>query len=190
MPNDTPSSADITRWLAGWRHGDDLAAERLMEAVYPELHRIAARFIQSERPGHTLEPNALVNELWIRLSAGDSVSYTDRAHFFALAARFMRRVLIDYARARIADKRGGVQRQVSLTAVDGWDPAALDEDLLSLDQALAALERADPRAAKVVELRFFGGLDGAEIAALLDVSEITIKRDWKAARAWLAARLG
>ena len=161
-----------------------------MEAVHPELQRMAGRFVQGERAGHTLEPDALVNELWIRLATGGSVSYKDRTHFFALAARIMRRVLIDYARARIADKRGGAQRQISLTAVDGWNPAAFDEDLLGLDRALSRLERADPRAAKVVELRFFGGLDGAEIAALLGVAEITVKRDWNAARAWLAAQLG
>jgi RNA polymerase sigma-70 factor (ECF subfamily) len=189
MAQDAPSSANITNWLADWRRGDEQAAERLMDAVYPELQRMAGRFVQGERAGHTLEPNALVNELWIRLSAGASVSYKDRAHFFALAARIMRRVLIDYARARIADKRGGEQRQTSLTGVDGWNPAAFDEDLLDLDQALSSLEHADPRAAKVVELRFFGGLNGAEIASLLGISEITVKRDWKAARAWLAVRL-
>lgn len=160
-----------------------------MQASYPELARIAARFLRNERSSHTLDPQALVHELWIRMTAGLNVTIQDRSHFYALAANMMRRILIDHARARAAGKRGGDHRRVSLTAVDGFRPIAHDEDLLSLEQALMELENDDPRAAQVVELRFFGGLDGAEIAAALGISEITVKRDWRAARAWLLTRL-
>jgi RNA polymerase sigma factor (TIGR02999 family) len=165
------------------------ADDRLMEAVYPELCRLATRFLAGERSSHTLDPNALVHELWIRMTAGETVTFEDRSHFFALAARAMRRILIDHARARAAGKRGGDRGRVSLSAVDGVVPEAYDADLLSLHASLSELERADPRAARVVELRFFGGLDGAEIARVLGVSEITVKRDWRAARAWLLASL-
>jgi RNA polymerase sigma-70 factor, ECF subfamily len=183
------TSRDITLWLANWRNGDAKAGDRLADAVYPELRQIAARFLNNERAGHTLEPNALVHELWMRLVGGDPVLFQNRAHFFALSAQTMRRTLIDYARARIRGKRGGEQQQVSLTAVDGWNPVERDEDLLDLDQALSKLERADPRAARVVVLRFFGGLEEEEVAEALGVSVITVKRDWKVARAWLMNRL-
>lgn len=130
-----------------------------------------------------------MNELYVRLLGSEPVVYQDRAHFFALAAQTMRRVLIDYARARIAGKRGGVQERVSLSAVEGWNPVAHSEDILILDEALSKLERADPRAARVVELRFFGGLQEEEVAEVLGISVITVKRDWKVARAWLMGRL-
>jgi RNA polymerase sigma factor (TIGR02999 family) len=117
------------------------------------------------------------------------LNYQDRAHFFAVAAQTMRRILIDYARARVAEKRGGTQDRVSLTAVEGWNPVERNEDILALDEALAKLEKADLRAARVVELRFFGGLEEAEVAEVLGVSIITVKRDWKVARAWLIGRL-
>ena len=150
---------------------------------------MAARFLRGERGDHTLEPNALVNELCLRLLGGEPLAYGDRVHFFAVAAQTMRRILIDYARARVAAKRGGALQRVSLSGVDGWQPPGHGEDLLALDEVLAQLERMDTRAARVVELRFFGGLSEAEIADVLDVSVITVKRDWKAARAWLMARL-
>jgi RNA polymerase sigma-70 factor, ECF subfamily len=123
------------------------------------------------------------------LLGSQPIPYQDRAHFFAIAAQTMRRILIDYARARVADKRGGQQERVTLTAVEGWNPVAQSADILSLDQALTKLEGADPRAARVVELRFFGGLQEEEVAEVLGVSIITVKRDWKVARAWLIARL-
>ena len=189
MESGPEPSPQITRWLADWRQGSPEAANRLAQAVYPELRQIASRFLHSERGHHTLEPNALVNELWIRLMGGEAIGYQDRAHFFAIAANTMRRILIDHARARVADKRGGLQDQVTLTAVEGWNPIAQNEDILSLDLALSKLERADPRAARVVELRFFGGLQEEEVAEVLGVSIITVKRDWKVARAWLSARL-
>jgi RNA polymerase sigma-70 factor (ECF subfamily) len=165
--------------------GHNTVAGKLIDAVYPELRRIAVRFLYNERAGHTLEPNALVNELWVRLSSGEALKYQDRAHFFAIAAQTMRRVLIDYARARLADKRGAGMQQMSLSVVDGWNPVAQNEDILLLDRALSKLEKADARAACVVELRFFGGLQD-EVAQVLGVSTITVKRDWKVAR--LAAR--
>jgi RNA polymerase sigma factor (TIGR02999 family) len=139
--------------------------------------------------GHTLEPNALVNELYLRLFASWPISYQDRAHFYALAAQTMRRILVDYARTGLAGKRGGERQRVTLSAVDGWTPVSRGEDVLALDALLSKLELADARAARVAELRFFGGLQEDEVAEVLHVSVITVKRDWKAARAWLVARL-
>jgi RNA polymerase sigma-70 factor, ECF subfamily len=185
----TPLSQQITRWLGDWRQGDADARDHLFAVVQPELRQIASRFLHRERGDHTLEPNALVNELYLRLLGGGPIAFNDRAHFFAVAAQTMRRILIDHARARVAGKRGGVQQRVSLSAVDGWDPVGQNEDILALDEALSKLEKADPRAARVVELRFFGGLSEDEVAEVLQVSVITVKRDWKAARAWLIGRL-
>ena len=185
----TPTSEQITLWLASWRQGDQNASGRLFAVVYPQLQRIAARFLRNERKDHTLEPGALVNELYVRLLGSEPVAINDRAHFFAIAAQTMRRILVDHARARIADKRGGEQQRVSLSAVEGWNPVSYNQDLLDLDQALSKLEKADARAASVVELRFFGGLQEEEIAEALKVSVITMKRDWKVARAWLIGRL-
>ena len=182
-------SGQITAWLALWRDGSGDARERLFETVQVQLRQIAGRLLQRERPDHTLEPNALVNELCIRLFGGQTISYNDRAHFFAIAVQTMRRILIDHARAGIAGKRGGGRQRVSLSGVDGWMPVSLDEDLLALDQALSKLATVDPRAAQVVELRFFAGLREDEAAMALGISEITVKRDWKAARAWLISRL-
>lgn len=190
MNLETPASEQITAWLTNWRQGDPKASEQLFAVVYPQLRRIAARVLHNERDNHTLEPNALVNELFLRLLGSRAIDFKDRAHFFAIAAQTMRRILIDHARARIAGKRGGEQLQrLSLSAVEGWNPVARYEDILVLDQALSKLEKADPRASRVVELRFFGGLQEEEIAEVLNVSVITVKRDWKVARAWLIARL-
>jgi RNA polymerase sigma-70 factor (ECF subfamily) len=184
-----PVSQQITRWLVDWRQGDIDARDRLFSVVHPELQQIAARFLHRERPDHTLEPDALVNELCLRLLGGQPLTYQDRTHFLAIAAQTMRRILIDHARARVAGKRGGEQQRVSLSAVDGWSPIAKIEDVLALDEVLSMLEQADPRAARVVELRFFGGLREDEVADALGVAEITVKRDWKFARAWLIVRL-
>jgi RNA polymerase sigma-70 factor (ECF subfamily) len=186
---DPAISLQITRWLGDWRQGDQGARDRIFDVVQPELRQIAARFLHRERGDHTLEPNALVNELYVRLLGAQPIAYNDRAHFFAVAAQTMRRILIDHARARVADKRGGVQQRVSLSAVDGWRPIEHSEDLLALDHALGKLEKADPRAARVVELRFFGGLTEDDVAEVLGVSPITVKRDWRTARAWLVSRL-
>jgi RNA polymerase sigma factor (TIGR02999 family) len=185
----TSSAAEITGWLARWRDGDDVARDRLFALVHPHLHQIAARLLQTERRDHTLEPNAVVNELCVRLIGSQPISYRDRAHFFAIAAQTMRRILVDHARARVAGKRGGHQHRVPLSGVDVLQNVPSSEELVDLNTLLLALERVDPRAARVVELRFFGGLREADIAAALDISIVTVKRDWKAARAWLAARL-
>ena len=182
-------SQQITRWLGDWRLGDAHARDELFAVVHPHLRQIAGRYLQRERADHTLEPNALVNEPFVRLMGNEPIAFNDRAHFFAVAAQTMRRILIDHARARVAAKRGGEQWRVSLTAVEGWSPARQNEDMLALDEALSKLERNDPRAAKVVELRFFGGLTEDEVAEVLGVSAITVKRDWRAARAWLIGRL-
>lgn len=182
-------SAEITGWLARWREGDHEARDRLFAVVHPHLRHLAARLLGRERSDHTLEPGAVVNELYLRLLGGQPISFHDRAHFLAIAAQTMRRILIDHARARIAGKRGGEQRRVPLSAVDGWSTCTSSEELIDLDAQLSALATADPRAAQVVELRFFGGLCEEDVAEVLGVSVITVKRDWKAARAWLAARL-
>jgi RNA polymerase sigma factor (TIGR02999 family) len=186
---DAPDPQHVTQWLAAWRHGDEHARDQLFAAVYPQLRQIASRFLQHERGDHTLEPTALVNELALRLLGSEPIAYSDRTHFFALAAQMMRRILIDHARARVAEKRGGVQQRVNLSSVEEWQPAPQSEDVLMLDEALSKLEQADGRAAKVVELRFFGGLREQEIADVLGVSVITVKRDWKVARAWLVDQL-
>ena len=187
---DLPHPAEITAWLTKWREGDEQARDRLFAVVHPQLRQIAARLLQRERRDHTLEPNAVVNELYLRLLGREPIAYEDRAHFFAIAAQTMRRILIDHARARVAEKRGGEQRRVPLSdAVERWSAVLPSEQLLDLDTLLSALEQADPRAARVVELRFFGGLREEDVAEVLQISVITVKRDWKAARAWLAARL-
>jgi RNA polymerase sigma-70 factor, ECF subfamily len=184
-----PASVQITTWLNEWRAGNVEACERLFAVVQPRLQEMAASVLRGERHDHTLEPNALVNELFVRWLGSPPVTFADRVHFFAVAATTMRRILIDHARARGADKRGGDRDRVTLSAVDGWNPVAHYDDILALDAALAKLERADPRAGRVVELRFFGGLFEDEIAEVLGVSVITVKRDWKIARAWLMNRL-
>jgi RNA polymerase sigma factor (TIGR02999 family) len=184
-----PGPQHVTQWLAAWQHGDDHARDQLFAVVYPQLRQIASRFLQQERPDHTLEPTALVNEVALRLLGSGPIAYNDRTHFFALAAQIMRRILIDYARARVAGKRGGVQHRVNLSSIEDWRATPQSEDVLRLDEALSNLEQADARAARVVELRFFGGLREQEIADLLGVSVITVKRDWQVARAWLIDQL-
>jgi len=179
----------ITAWLTGWRQGDEHARDRLFTIIQPQLRQIAAHLLERERPDHTLEPTALVNELCIRLLGNQPVSYQDRAHFVAIAAQTMRRILIDHARAGLTGKRGGKQQRLTLSAAAELVTAPDGLDLLALDATLSKLEALDARAAKVVELRFFGGLQEEEVAAVLGVSVITVKRDWKAARAWLAGRL-
>ena len=179
---------DVTQLLSAWRKGDSDALSRLTPAVYGELHRIARRYIRGERPGHTLAPTALVNEAYVRLIDSRRVAWQDRAHFVALAAELMRRILVDAARARGSLKRGGAYWRTSIGAAMGL-PVAGDPDVLDLDAALASLAASYPRKAKVVELRFFGGLSVKETAEALGVSEETVGLDWRMAKAWLAREL-
>ena len=175
----------VTELLLAWSSGDAQALERLMPLVYEELRRRARHHLAGERPGHTLQPTALVNEVYLRLVEGANVRWQDRAHFFAVAAQLMRRILVDAARARGTLKRGGEVRKI---AMDEHVLAApeTDRELLALDDAIETLARKDARKAKVVELRFFGGLSLQETAEVLKVSEDTVGRDWNFAKAWLA----
>ena len=178
----------FTTLLVAWRGGDKQAGQKLVTAAYQQLRRLAAHHLQQEREGHTLEPTALVHELYMKLFGGAPIAWQDRAHFFAIAAQQMRRVLVDHARARVADKRGGAAMRLSLSQVEDW-AGARDATLVALDEALRRLEQMDNRAARVVELRFFAGLQEDEAAAALGISLATLKRDWKFARTWLASQL-
>jgi RNA polymerase sigma factor (TIGR02999 family) len=180
----------ITRMLRDWNAGDEEGAGRVVAGLYAELHRMAASMLRSERSGHTLEATALIHELYLRLDAAHAPEWQSRTHFFAVAANMLRRILIDHARARSAGRRGGGEVKIPLLAENtGAVSACSYDELLIIDEALTQLEQADPRAARVTELRFFGGLQESEIAAELSVSEITVKRDWRFARAWLASHL-
>jgi RNA polymerase sigma factor (TIGR02999 family) len=171
---------EITALLRRLRSGDRAAADRLVERAYPELHRIAEAHFRHERAGHLLQPTALVNEAWQKFVALDAVELSDRVHFLSLCSRLMRQILVDHARRRAIHERA-----LSSLRVDDRD----EENTLELDLALQKLEEAQPRAARVVELRYFGGLSSEEIAECLDVSLATVKRDWLAARAWLFGQL-
>jgi RNA polymerase sigma factor (TIGR02999 family) len=180
--------SEFTQLLGAWREGkDETALDRLMPLVYDELRRLAARRLDLERTGHTLQPTALVHEAYVRLVEGE-VSFNDRAHFFALAARIMRRVLVDHARARISDKRGGGRANITLREGSAAvDPETID--LLALDEALSRLGELDPRMARVIELHYFGGLTYAETSTALCISEATVDRQLRLAKAWLAEQL-
>ncbi len=184
-----PGPGDATRWLREAAGGDPRAAERAFEAVYAELRARAAQALRGERTGHTLQPTSLVHEAYLRLVKSEGLEVRSRDQFLALAARAMRRVLVDHARARARLKRGGGRERVSLEAVSKplEDPDAVD--LPEVDAALEELGRLSERQVRVVELRFFAGLPAAEAARVLGVSEATVERDWRAARAWLAGRL-
>jgi RNA polymerase sigma factor (TIGR02999 family) len=178
----------ITVLLAELRRGSEAARDELVTLVYPELRRIAARYMRQERPGHTLRPTGLVNEMYVRLFGPGETEWQNRAHFFATVAREMRHVLVDHARARNAKKRPPAH---VLVALDGLDVPGgeREHDLVELDAALSELERVDQRACRVVELRFFGGLSEQEAAEAVGISISTLKRDWKFAKAWLFDRL-
>jgi RNA polymerase sigma factor (TIGR02999 family) len=180
---DVPSR-DITHLLARWRDGDEAALAQLVPIVHDELRRLARRQMAGERAGHTLEPTALVNEAYLRLVNLKQMQWQNRAHFFAMGARLMRRILVDFARSRGYRKRGGGAQQVSFTQALG---VAQDQptDVVALNDALEALAGVDERASRVVELRFFGGLSVEETAEVLDVSRETVRRDWKFAKMWL-----
>lgn len=182
------SSHEITRLLAAWSEGDSAAVDALTPLVHEELRRLAKRYMAGERPGHLLQPTALVNELWVRLLGGRSVEWRNRAHFFSLAAGMLRRILVDFARAQGRKKRGGRALQVPLSEAGNAVPSR-SADLVALDEALKALEVLAPRQARVVELRFFAGLSLEEAAEALEVSVGTVRRDWSLAEAWLYREL-
>lgn len=177
----------MTVLLRAWRAGDRGALDDLIPIVYAELHRLAGTFLRGERPGHTFAPTDLVSEAYLRLGSAQPEHWSDRLHFFALAARAMRQVLVDHARRRTAGKRGAGQRPVTLDeALIGVDRP---DELLALDEALDALAREDARKARVVELHYFGGLTQAEIALALEVHATTVARDLRFAQAWLQRRM-
>lgn len=180
----TPSSIDVTQLLVAWGNGDQTARDQLMPLVYTELHRLAHRHIKKERPGHTLQTSALVNEAFLRLVDQRDVHWQSRAHFFGIAAQMMRRILVDYARSRRYAKRGGDARQVSLDE-ELMVTNQRNADVVGLDDALTELASIDERKSRVVELKFFGGLSIEETAEVLGVSPGTVMRDWTLAKAWL-----
>jgi len=182
MPTISPQ--EVTQLLAAWGQGDRSALDRLLPLVHAELRRIARRQMSQERPGHTLQATALVNEAYLKLAGQQEFEWQNRAHFFAVAAQVMRHILIDHARAHAREKRGGGAIQVSLNeiAVVNEDQA---EHFIALDEALRSLEYLDPQKSKIVELRYFGGLSIEETAEVLDISSRTVRREWQRARAWL-----
>jgi len=186
---DEASSPPVTQLLQAWSAGDEEALARLMPVVYAELRRIAHRRMSLEKPGNSLQPTALVNEVYLRLVDTTGVSFRDRSQFFALAAQMMRRILVDAARARGTSKRGGAVAKVAFDEGFFATPAK-DREIVALDDALQALAKEDPRKARAVELRFFGGLSIEETAEVLGISVQTVRRDWNFAQAWLARAMG
>ena len=182
------SSHTVTQLLRAWRQGDAAALDQLVPVVYQKLRRLARHHMAGQRPGHTLQATALVNEAYMRLVDCEQVNWKDRAHFFAISARMMRRVLVEFARSRQYQKRGAGARKTSLDEGVIASPQR-GQDLVALDDALQALAAEYPRQAQVVELRFFGGLSVEETAEVLHVSAITVMRDWQLAKVWLAREL-
>jgi RNA polymerase sigma-70 factor, ECF subfamily len=181
-------SQQVTLLLARLTKGDEDAADRLIPIVYGELRRLARSYMARERTDHTLQATALVHEAYLKLVEQRSVNWQSRAHFFGIAAQIMRRILIDHARGHLREKRGGGQRAISMDDALAFAPEQSLE-LLRLDQSLERLAKLDPRQAKIVELRFFGGLTVEQTAKLLGISEKTVKRDWSVAKAWLHGEL-
>jgi RNA polymerase sigma factor (TIGR02999 family) len=184
----TPGSHEITQLLLAWSEGDSEALDRLAPLVYAELHRLAKSYMRKERARHTMQTTALIHEAYLRLIDAGQVEWRNRAHFFGVASRAMRQILVAMARERGCQKRGGGARQVSLDEAMMIDEGR-DEDLVALDEALGALAKIDARKAQVVEMRFFGGLTEEEISAALGVSTETVRRDWRLARSWLRRKL-
>ena len=182
------SSAEITNLLKAWNSGDQAALARLAERVYPELRLMARRYMKNERQANTLQTTAVVHEVYLRLVDVTKVEWHERAQFFAMVAQMMRRVLVDAARARGAHKRGGRTPKVNIDETAVLSPSP-DRSILALDEALTVFSRLAPRQAKVVELRYFGGLTEEEIVAALNISPRTVRRDWDFAKAWLSQEL-
>ena len=185
LPGDRAPGHDVTDLLAAWRGGDAAALDRLMPLLYSELRRIAAGLLRRERPGHTLQPTALVHELYLRLVGQGRSEFEGRAHFLSLAARMMRRILVDHARHAHRLKRGGALPCLSLDEATGASTPTREIDLLALDEALDRLALIDAQQSRLVELRYFGGLTIEEAAVALGISSGTVKREWSTARAWL-----
>src|SRR6516225_6759001 len=183
-----PSKVEVTQLLRAWGGGDDSALKKLTPLVGNDLHRLAHRYMARERPGHTLQTTALVNEVYLRLVDLHQVSWQDRAHFFAISARMMRRILTDFARSRNYQKRGGAALHVSFDEALAVSQEQ-DAEIVAIDEALIGLAAVDARKSQVVELRFFGGLSVQETAEVLKVSPETVKRDWRLAKAWLRREL-
>jgi RNA polymerase sigma factor (TIGR02999 family) len=182
-------SAAITELLRAWSGGDETALKRLSEQVYNELHRMARRYMKNEREANTLQTTALVHEVYLRLVDVTKVEWQERAQFFAMAAQMMRRILVDAARKRASHKRGGIAPKLNLDETAVLSPTP-DRSILALDDALTSFSQLAPRQAKVVELRYFGGLTDDEIVAALKISPRTVRRDWDFAKAWLSRELG
>jgi len=180
---------EVTQLLLAWSRGDRAALNQLIPLVSTELHRLAHHYMRRERTGHTLQTTALVNEAYVRLVDASRVEWRDRAHFFAVSANLMRRILVDFARKRRYQKRGGGAVMIALDQDDIPSPQP-GPDIVALDAALEALAAFDPRAASIVELRFFGGLTVEEAAEVVGVSPRTVKREWAAAKAWLLGEMG
>jgi RNA polymerase sigma-70 factor, ECF subfamily len=186
----THPQKEITQLLVAWSDGDPSALEQLAPLVHSELHRLAHHYMGREKPGHLLQTTALVNEAFIRLIDWKNVRWQNRAHFFAVSAQMMRRILVDFARENQYVKRGGGALRVSLSEVASFAQRGDDADLVELDEVLTALAKVDQRKAQVVEMRFFGGLSVEEVAEVLKVSQETVTRDWRLAKVWLLRELG
>lgn len=182
------AAAEVTRLLQQWGNGQEQALGQLVPQIHHELRKLAASYLRRERPDHTLQPTALVNEAFLKLIDQRTVKWQNRAHFFGIAAQAMRRILVDHARAHGARKRGGALRKVALDEASQIGQAT-DVDILALDEALTRLADMDPQQSRIVELRFFGGLTMEETAEVMRISPATIGREWRVAKAWLSAEL-
>lgn len=185
---ESPTPPNITQLLVAWNQGDEDALAQLTPLVYAELHRLAHGYLAGERRGHVLQTTALVNEAFVRLIDWQQVQWQGRAHFFGVSATLMRHILVQFAREQQAAKRGGQALQVSLSEAAAVSPRG-NPDLVALDDALTTLEKLDPRQARTVELRFFGGLNLEEVAEVLRISVSSVRRDWRMAQAWLRQQL-
>jgi RNA polymerase sigma-70 factor, ECF subfamily len=189
MEQSQPKSPEITEMLRQWSDGKQEALEILLPLVYDELHRQAARYLRRERSNHTLQTTALINEAYLKLINQRDVNWQNRAHFFGIASQSMRRILVDYAKSRHRDKRGGIGEDLPLDAVTLAVSGEKNLDLEALDQALTQLAEFDQRQARIVELRYFSGLNIEETAEVMGISPTTVKSDWRSAKAWLYREL-
>jgi len=183
------SSGEVTLLLAEMKRGNTEALPRLIPLVYQELRRLAAHFLKEERPGHTLQPTALVHEAYMKLAGQTRAEWQNRAQFMAVAAQVMRRILVDYARQRVASKRGGGEAPLDVTVLEIAGGIEQSEEMLAVDTAVERLNQIDPQQARVVEMRYFGGMSVEETAEAMDISPRTVKREWAMAKAWLRVEI-